>query len=922
NKKIDSKTVNWQPQRHWEVHFIPITHHDLGYTDPVDSIYNKYQSIYKDVLEFCQYTDNWPEKSRYRYTVENSWSLDYFLQNSSQATVNQFMNYVKEGRIEVSAFYANIIDAMCGHEEIIRSLYPSFKLKKKYDIPINTASIVDIPGLSWSLPSILAKAGIRYFFAGLPTYFEWKREAIDELPAHIFWDENKILRNGRPDAFKWQGPDGSSVLVYYQGSYGWFQGGMPDSELAPETFAEVRNELPVYLKEMEEKGSPFSVMRYIDHGLDNFPPQKTISKIAKEWNQKYVYPELIVSTNQKFFKRLEKDCSDLRTFTGELPHTDYTICATSKARETGLNRITHDRLNSTERLSTVSNILTEDNYPLSEINHIYKDVLLYDEHCFGMSKPLGKIQDWNWSSKQHYAYRAAGKTDSLLDSRLENIAKNIYYNDDNKHIVVFNPLSFARTDIVRIRNFAIPKKDFIIIDEDSSKKVNYQITEVNKHDLPVANAAERYALGKIYNKYKFDLVFVAEDIPALGYKSFKIVTQDQKERNESHNNCPQRQVDEIDRISILENQFYKIKLNEKTGNIVKIFDKKLKKELVDKDVEHKFNQLVVNNVETGEQIKPEIEEIKPGVNGAVYKSLLISNKVKGCPKLTQEIILYNNIKKIEIKNRLLKDTTPFQEFYFAFPFAVDNPQFKYEGTNSVIEPFIDQFPGSNTNYYFVQHWAEVSNSDIKIILSPLEAGNLEFGGLWTSYVSQAHHGLAPKDYGEGFINPEKIEKGHIYSYILNGNFRTNFSPVQKGDMLFSYSITSRKVENNNDSSNPYKFGWRNSNPLLGTTVKGSKQGNLDKKFSFCQLTPENVFILNFKKAEDGHGFILRLLEMQGKNCEAVLKFSDFKIDSVYLTNIVEENKKIITENKINNHQIKLSIKPYEIKTLRLIPDKK
>ena len=48
----------------------------------------------------------------------------------------------------------------------------------------------------------------------------------------------------------------------------------------------------------------------------------------------------------------------------------------------------------------------------------------------------------------------------------------------------------------------------------------------------------------------------------------------------------------------------------------------------------------------------------------------------GCPQLTQEIVLYDKIKRIDLNNRVLKDSRALQELYFAFPFDIDKPDIR------------------------------------------------------------------------------------------------------------------------------------------------------------------------------------------------------------------------------------------------------
>jgi hypothetical protein len=75
----------------------------------------------------------------------------------------------------------------------------------------------------------------------------------------------------------------------------------------------------------------------------------------------------------------------------------------------------------------------------------------------------------------------------------------------------------------------------------------------------------------------------------------------------------------------------------------------------------------------------------------------------GCPQRTHEIIRYDRIKRVDLANRLLKDSTPLLEVYSAFLFKTDDPQLRFKGRSSVIEPLRDRFPGSNTDTYTVRY---------------------------------------------------------------------------------------------------------------------------------------------------------------------------------------------------------------------------
>ncbi len=126
DRVLDTRSVDLRPRKHWTIYFVPITHHDLGYTDTIENVLNLYARFYDDVVRFCDETKDWPEEAQYRYTLEGTWSLQHFVAHRSKEAVDKFGGYVKQGRIEIGALFGNEIDSLCGHEELIRLMYPSF----------------------------------------------------------------------------------------------------------------------------------------------------------------------------------------------------------------------------------------------------------------------------------------------------------------------------------------------------------------------------------------------------------------------------------------------------------------------------------------------------------------------------------------------------------------------------------------------------------------------------------------------------------------------------------------------------------------------------------------------------------------------------------------------------------------------------
>jgi len=80
NKKVQyRKTIAWKLQKHWQVYLAHYSHHDLGYTGLPTDVLHEYDRFYDKILHFCEQTKDWPDESKFRYVVEQSWSVQHFI---------------------------------------------------------------------------------------------------------------------------------------------------------------------------------------------------------------------------------------------------------------------------------------------------------------------------------------------------------------------------------------------------------------------------------------------------------------------------------------------------------------------------------------------------------------------------------------------------------------------------------------------------------------------------------------------------------------------------------------------------------------------------------------------------------------------------------------------------------------------------
>jgi hypothetical protein len=281
--------------------------------------------------------------------------------------------------------------------------------------------------------------------------------------------------------------------------------------------------------------------------------------------------------------------------------------------------------------------------------------------------------------------------------------------------------------------------------------------------------------------------------------------------------------------------------------------------------------------------------------------------------LTQDITLYGGLKRVDLGVRALRDSTPMRELYMAFPFQVDAPQFRFEAPGAVVEPIRDQWPGSNTDYYGVGHWVDVFTDDWGVVWTPIDAPMAELGDLWPGYVSAAHHGVRGPGYGHPFLRPGELRQGHVYSLLSYSNFRTNFVNVRPGEFLLRYAFGSHRGDWRQGRAQ--RFGWSAANPPLVVWMSGPQDGSLPSSTSLCQVDAPNVLLLAFKRAEDGNGYVLRLIETEGIETRVTITLPEMSLLHVFETNLVEENQRLVT---CAEDSVQTTIGSFAIATLRIL----
>jgi hypothetical protein len=374
----------------------------------------------------------------------------------------------------------------------------------------------------------------------------------------------------------------------------------------------------------------------------------------------------------------------------------------------------------------------------------------------------------------------------------------------------------------------------------------------------------------------------------------------------------------------LENAYYRVVLDAESGAVSSIFDKGLNKELVNASSPYRFDQYLY--VTGGDQPShnrllyccgPDENEL-PTPELTVHKAQgghLVSTERTpfgtvarlrssdtNTPQIETDVILFDSQKKIEFLNHVRKGKVYTKEaIYFAFPFAMDRPQFRYDLQNGVVDPTRDLLPGAAREWFSVQHWVAAQQGGVAAALIPADAELITLGDI--------ARGKWPLELGE--------RQGTIFSYVMNNYWYTNFVAGQGGDFTFRYVLTSGS---NLEPGRLSRLGWEEMTPLepnemtRGDTELGPPRPLNAAQGSFLQVSRPNVVLVNWKMAEDGHGTILRFLEQAGESGEVRVQIPILQVEAAWMCNAMEENQQPLSTAA---HGLSFAVKPFQIVTVRV-----
>jgi hypothetical protein len=873
---LDDKTLRasqkFIPAKKWKFYIAARVHNDVGYTDlqpHVNELDTRNTDQVMDIL------DQYPF---YKFNFETTWLVENYLDSRVESYREKYFKHAVEGRASNNVFYLNLLTGLCSGEELYRATYESYKLHKEHGTNFDWASLTDAPSHSWFLPTMLNDIGVKGFANG-----------SNQTRAPILRFSN--LNEDSP--FYWEGMNGEKVMMWYSRSYVQFMGLIHvENWSGPPNYNIMNVTLPQFLvRYQRDEYVPDAVMVYGAYVDNASIPGEAGAPLVKKWNEEYAYPKLIMATDGDYYDYIDMNFkSDLPVYRGGAG-AYWEDGAGSTTEATKLNQQTQELLPMAETAAGLSSILMPKyRYKTEKFNEAWKNVMFYDEHTWGaynsISNPDKGFVKKQWEIKESYAQKANLDTRTLLTRSLNRLCQ--LFQVEGSIMFAFNFQPWERSNPVQLE---LDKGQYV---------VNMETNEPVKFEV-------------LYEKDSYQGIrFIAEEVPAMGYKGFAIHSLEE---------IPEK-LYKAQKLSnmVVESPWYKLTIDQENGGINSLIDKKVGNELVDQEAGYALNEYLY--VSGGKDSKilnhgmsippadltinqPAAAKIVEHVSTPLGQRIVIETKAKNTPTIRSSYQLYYDIKRIDVCNEVVKDEILDKEgVYFAYPFNSKKPEFAYQIQNGWLRPNEDQLPGAAREWFTTQNLVQVKDGDFTIALSTPDAPLIT--------LTDINRGKWPKHLD--------ITNGHVFSYVMNNYWFTNYKASQGGKFEFNYSITSGSNLSNEQLA---RFDADTRKPILGyphmstwsASVKAENRPLSAVEGSFMQIEDSNLQFVVLKQAEDGNGYIIRLRESTGKSGETKITFPLFVVQKAYLANGVEEIKE---ELPVNGQTITVPYLPNGYTTVRLV----
>lgn len=354
--------------------------------------------------------------------------------------------------------------------------------------------------------------------------------------------------------------------------------------------------------------------------------------------------------------------------------------------------------------------------------------------------------------------------------------------------------------------------------------------------------------------------FRVEELPPFGYTQYIIEFIDE----------PTRSFEAATPQAVLENRWYRIEADVDAATLTRFTDRELGLDLIDHSAKWAFGQFIYEQLADRSQLdqfyldhyeRHALETVRfEGIErGNIYDTMHFTGSTmaaEGADGFQLQIRLYHHEKLVEFRYRVRKKPiTDPESIYIAFPFAIPDGSIHFDVPGGMLRAGEDQIPGSSNDWNMVQNVVSIRNSELAVSLAGHEAPLMQLGNINTG---RFEAGAGP-------------EHPHVYGWPLNNYWVTNFNADQKGEIEWSYKITSGTDQSNSAAMH---FAWNERLPLLPRIFPRSMQPAGDPvTASMLSALPDNVYMVTLMPHKNRKHLLLHVREMDGRHTQFTPEFS-------------------------------------------------
>lgn len=820
------------------------THLDTQWNWDVKTTITQY--VKNTLVDNMALMDKYPDfHLNYEGAIKYMWMKEYY-----PTQFEQMKQYIQRGQWHVSGMSVDANDVMMSSaESILHSmLYANRFYQKEFGVRGGRdVMLPDCFGFSYALPSLMRHAGQKGFHTAK---LAWGSAAYDKLPNFGVW----------------QGVDGSKVYALYK----------PGAYDAHEEFnKDLTNDADIQNKvnaNISESGLPIAV-RYVgprsDRGgalQDNAGKEGENTPYWLNYNAQKQDGAVKVrlTTPDDFFQYMEDhDKGQYKVWNTELPMKVHGVGSyTSWGALKLWNRKNELLADAAEKASSLAYWLGLRNYPSEQLRDAWVRMLWQQHHDGLPGTSILPANDYSYN-ESYIANRAFAQE---LSTSVGATAQEMDTQTEGTPIVVYNPLSHERTDIVEGSLYTGRFQSAVrVLDPDG----NEVLSQVTGYDFPTR---------------RLHFIFAAT-VPSLGYAVYEARVG---EKSSLASDLTYTETGNNRRLS---NGRYRVTVNA-NGDISNLYDEKNFRTFISSAVRQ---QLIYDHEDTwpaweisytdvcrtpssyvSKAVEMELVE-----DGPLRKSLRIKRQQEGST-FVQYVRMNALNDRVECVNEVDWQTHE-RMLKVNFPFAFSNANNTYDISLGTIQRGIR----SSDEYEVCGHqWAD--------------------------------HSMTTNRYGVSILSDckygwDKPSATSLRLTLLHTPSCKNYSHQANMDIgpnRFTYALL------------PHEGGWSEQtqmqagqlNQPLVAFVSDRHAGSLGRRVAFASLDTDKVSIKAVKKAEDTDEIIVRVYEWAGVDQQDVSLSFPVPVVSAREVNGIEE---ALGEARLVDGKVVFNINRYQPKTFAI-----